>query len=115
MKNKEIISYTESLPGPAKTEFENLWMAISSLIPEAEELICYGLPTLRLRKKNVIHAGAWKNHIALYPGAAAVKKFSDHPDCSDHSKGSIRFTYGSEKLIPLALQLVEFRVREIAG
>lgn len=115
MKNKEIIAYTESLPEPSKTEFKNLWRAISSLIPESEELISYGLPTLRLRKKKAIHAGVWKNHIALYPGASAVKKFSDHPDCSDHSKESIRFTYGSEKLILFALQLVEFRMHEIAS
>lgn len=113
MKNEDVNAYIEGLAGPGKEAFKKLWNVLRQEVPEAEEIICYGLPTLRLNKKNLIHAGAWKEHMALYPGAAAVAHFSGHPDCGNHSKGSIRFSYGQNGLLDVAIELLRYRIQEL--
>lgn len=70
------------------------------LLPEANERICYGIPTFTLHK-NVIHYAAYKNHIGIYPGAKAIAHFKDYLKEYPHSKGAIQFPHN--KKIPFNL------------
>lgn len=53
--------------------------AILSAVPQAEELISWGMPTYRAGG-NQLHVGCAKNHIGLYPGAAAIERFAMRAD-----------------------------------
>ena len=74
---------------------------IHRVIPDAEEVISWQMPTWR-RKTNLIHFAAMKKHLGLYPGPDAVEHFSQvlKERGYSFSKGAIRFPYGD---VPLDL------------
>lgn len=74
---------------------------IKKVVPEADECICYGIPTYKLRG-NLVHFGAFKNHIGFYPGAQAIKEFESEIIHYKNAKGSVQFPFSQ----PLPLKLI---------
>ncbi len=76
--------------------------AIRQALPDAEEKIAWGMPTWH-QGRNLIHMGAAKHHISIYPGAEAVEAFAPEFDRLGlgYSKGAIRVPY--EEPLPLSL------------
>jgi uncharacterized protein YdhG (YjbR/CyaY superfamily) len=56
-------------------------------VPTAQEKISYGIPTFALGS-NLFHFAAFKAHIGLYPGAAAIKAFAAQLTSYRTSKGT---------------------------
>lgn len=85
--------------------------AISKAAPEAEEALKYGLPTFVL-KGNLVHFGAFKEHIGFYPAPSGIVAFKKELTSYEQSKGAIRFPL--DKPLPLSLvsKIVKFRVME---
>ena len=54
------------------------------------------------KKQNLIQFAAFKKHIGLYPGPAAVETFADRLQGYKTSKGTIQFPYD----MPLPLDLI---------
>ena len=53
------------------------------------------------KKRNLIQFAAFKKHVGLYPGPAAVEAFADQLNGYRTSKGTIQFLY--DKPLPLEL------------
>jgi len=73
---------------------------IRAVIPDAVEKISYQMPTF-WSGCNLIHFAAQKNHLGLYPGAAAMEYFKPRLTAYKTSKGAIQFpykTFGEEQL-----------------
>jgi uncharacterized protein YdhG (YjbR/CyaY superfamily) len=65
---------------------------LGAALPEAVETISYQLPTWKVGGRAVVYFAIWKNHAALYPGAAdAVTAFADELAPYEQTKGTIRF------------------------
>ena len=64
---------------------------LRSELPDAEEVISYGIPTFKVAGKNVIHYAGFKRHLTLFPGAI-VSDFADQLTGFKTSKGGIQFT-----------------------
>ena len=77
-----------------------VYNAIRTAIPDAEECISWQMPTFR-KGRNIIHFAAAKNHIGLYPGPEAVEMFADRLSGYKTSKGAIQFSNNKE--LPLEL------------
>ena len=86
-------------------------MLIHKEAPGATEKISYGVPTFYLNG-NLVHFGAQKNHIGLYPTSSGVNNFEKELKNYAHSTGAIRFPF--DRPIPYALirKIVKFRVKE---
>ena len=84
---------------------------IKKAAPEAEEAIKYRLPTFVL-KRNLVHFGAFKNHIGFYPTSSGTRNFKKQLSIHEGSKGAVRFPL--DRPIPFTLigRIVKFRVRE---
>jgi uncharacterized protein YdhG (YjbR/CyaY superfamily) len=89
----------------------NTSRAIRKAAPDAEEAIKYQIPTFTL-KGNLVHFGAYKNHIGFYPAPRALEEFKKELSAYEGSKGTVRFPF--DKPIPHALisRIVKFRVRK---
>lgn len=74
--------------------------AIRDALPEAQEKISWRMPTY-WNKHNIFHFAAFKNHMGIYPGPAAIEYFSDRLTSYKSSKGAIQFQY--KEPIPLDL------------
>ena len=68
--------------------------AIREALPDAVEKISWQMPTF-WKKRNLIHFAAQKNHLGIYPGAAAIEYFAPKLTGYKTSKGAVQFPYKS--------------------
>lgn len=84
---------------------------IKQLVPDAEECMNYGIPTLKLNG-NLVHYGVFKKHIGFFPGASGVAHFMDKLGDFKTSKGTIQFPYGKPYPFDLIKEIVLYRVEQ---
>lgn len=78
----------------------NVREVIRAALPNATEKISYQMPTF-WQGRNLIHFAAQKNHLGIYPGAAAMEHFAPRLVEYKTSKGAIQFpykTFGAEQM-----------------
>ncbi|HPJ24022.1 MAG TPA: DUF1801 domain-containing protein, partial [Bacillota bacterium] len=78
---------------------------------QAEETIKYGIPTF-VCKKNIVHFGAFKNHIGFFPSAEGIEAFKDEIKGYKTSKGTIHFPYSDDLPWDLIRRIVMFRLNQ---
>ena len=111
--NKAVEEYVESLPEGVRAGFDAAWKAIRELVPDGEETIRYGMPTVRSGGKNLVHFAVMKGHFGFYPTPSGVAAFADDIRGKyEYSKGAIRFPIGRKLPLGLIRKIVRFRVRE---
>lgn len=102
MKQSSIDIYILGLPEVAREKVKALRQLLMDLIPDSTEVISYGIPTINVKGKHVIHYAGYKNHIGLYPGSKAIEYFSEDLKGYKTSKGTIQIPLDD----PLPEQLI---------
>ena len=83
-------------------------------VPEAEQGMCYGMPTLMYRGKGLLAVMRTKKHIGLYPNSGRVlPEFAEQLADFDFDKGTLRFQPDSPPIDGLIKLIVEARRAEI--
>lgn len=59
-----------------------------AVLPEAEEVIAYGMPTLRHQGKYLIHFAGFAHHMSLFPGT--IRFTEDEPVEDSVVEGIVR-------------------------
>lgn len=95
-----IDKYIESQPEEVRMFLHEVAGAIEKALPEAKQKISWGMPTY-YDNHNIIHFGAHKNHLGIYPGPAAIEYFADRLIGFKTSKGAIQIPYSQN--LPLEL------------
>ena len=85
---------------------------IKAAAPDAEEKISYQLATFTLNGKNLVHFGAFKNHIGFYPTPSGTEAFKKEISKYKAAKGSIQFPIDKPMPLKLIARIVKFRVAE---
>lgn len=95
-----------------KTEFERIRKIIYKIVPDAEEMISYGIPTFKYKNKYLLYFGAFKDHMSIYPGAR-IESMKDKLKGFKLGKGTIQYT--ENNLIPESIikDLLINRVAEV--
>ena len=106
-----IDEYITLYPEDVQNILQKIRAIIKSAAPEAEETIKYQLPTFTLGG-NLVHFGAFKNHIGLYPTPSGTEKFKLEIAAYQGAKGSIRFPLDQPIPYDLISRIVAFRVTE---
>jgi len=83
----------------ARSSLSRLRAIIREELPEAQEVISYGIPTFKFNKTMVAFA-AFKKHCSFFPGHT-VREFTEDLKAYKTSKGTIQFT--PDKPIPETL------------
>ncbi len=107
-----IDKYISYYPDNVQVILQKIRATIRKAAPDAEEKISYQLATFTLNGKNLIHFGAFKKHIGLYPTSSGIEQFSDELAKYKGAKGSVQFTL--DEPVPYALinRIVKFRIQE---
>lgn len=84
---------------------------IKKAAPDAQEAIKYQLPTFVLNG-NLVHFGAFKNHIGFYPAPSGISVFKQELSVYESGKGSIQFPMDKEIPFELISKIVQYRVQE---
>ncbi|NLC84902.1 MAG: hypothetical protein GX749_07500 [Ruminococcaceae bacterium] len=87
---------------------------IRAAAPEATEKIAYQLPTF-WQGENLIHFGAFKNHIGLFPGGEATTEFAERLKDYKVSKGTIQLPLEKPIDHQLITDIVHWRLKKAAA
>ncbi len=108
---QSIDEYIAGFPPDVQELLQKIRRTIRAAAPDAEEAMKYGIPTFTL-KGNLVHFGAYEEHIGFYPAPTGIEAFKEELAVYGSGKGTIRFPL--DKPIPLGLisRIVKFRVKE---
>lgn len=111
---KDVDAYVAGFSPNVQAILKKVRATVTKAAPDAVEAIKYGLPTLVLNG-NLVHFGAFKNHIGFYATPSGHTKFRRELSRYESGKGSVQFPL--DEPIPYALitQIVKFRVKEASA
>jgi uncharacterized protein YdhG (YjbR/CyaY superfamily) len=108
-----VTAYIKAAYEPAGPRLGALRDVIRRAAPDAVERIAYGLAT-RHQDENLIHLGAFKHHIGVYPGAAAIVEFGDDLAAFKTSKGAFQIPHDAALPLELVARLTRWRLTQAA-
>lgn len=100
--HQTVTEYFATLPEEARVHTLALQSFLRELLPEATEVIKYGIPTF-VQNGNIIHYAGYKHHVGLYPGAGCIAHFHEQLSAYNVSKGTVQFKLDA----PLPWDLIE--------
>lgn len=104
-----IDAYIKTLPTERQEILQSIRNTIQKTVPDATEAISYGMPTFKLKGKNLVHFAAWKEHIGFYPTPSGTEQFKEELSEYVVSKGAIQFPFDKPIPFDLIRRIVEFR------
>lgn len=110
---KTVDEYIKSFPKGVGATLKTLRALFKKLAPKGEEAMKYGMPTLRLNNKNVLHYAAYEKHIGFYPTPSGVKAFEKDLGKYKFSKGAIQFPIDKPLPMGLITKIAKFRIKEV--
>jgi uncharacterized protein YdhG (YjbR/CyaY superfamily) len=109
-----VAAWLAALPEPARSRLLSLAEAVRAEAPAAVERIAYGLLTWH-HGENLIHLGAFAQHVGVYPGPAAIVAFADELSAFKTSKGAIQVPHDAPLPLALVSRLTRWRLAQVAG
>ncbi len=110
---KTVDEYIRSFPPDVQKKLEELRKIVLENVSEAKETISWRMPSYKLHGY-VIQFAAFKNHIGLFPGPAAIDAF--RPELSHYklSKGTIQLPLDEPIPADLVRKIILYNVKERA-
>lgn len=110
-----VDDYLAQLSAAQKAALERVRATVKQTVPEAKEVISYGMPGFTYKKKYLFGYAAFKDHLSIFPTGAPVEALQDKLGDFETSKGTVQFSV--EHPIPEALikELVSVRVEAITS
>jgi uncharacterized protein YdhG (YjbR/CyaY superfamily) len=108
-----IDEYLANVQQPQKDELERIRALIKSHVPDAKEVITYGMPGFKYSNKYLIAYAPFKNHLSIFPGAAAIDALSGKLKDYSVSKGTIQFTVTDPLPDMLIKEILGIRLNQI--
>jgi uncharacterized protein YdhG (YjbR/CyaY superfamily) len=96
-----IDDYLEKYDDPERAELEKIRSIVKAIVPDAEEVMTYGMPGFKYNGKYLIAFSVFKDHLGLFPASGPVEAHKDKLVNFKTSKGGIQFT--PQKPIPESL------------
>jgi uncharacterized protein YdhG (YjbR/CyaY superfamily) len=88
-----VDEYLAALPADQRQLLEGLRERIAGLVPDATQVISYGMPAFKLDGRFLLSYAGWKSHCSLYPLTDSfMASHADEIEPFERTKGSIHFT-----------------------
>ena len=109
---KDVDTYLALQTENVRIALEKMRRIIKTTVPEAEEVISYGMPAYRYHGMLVYFAG-FKNHYSLFPGnASMIAEMAEELKGYKTSKGTIQFALDKPMPVTLIKKIVKARMKE---
>jgi len=113
-RDPRVDAYLTGLPPDQRELLEDLRARVARLVPDAKELISYGMPAFKLHGRFLVSYAGWKRHCSIYPltdaflaaHRAALAGFG-------RTKGSLHFTPAAPVPDALLDELILARVGDL--
>lgn len=112
-KSSVFESHLSKLPDDQRKALLSLREIILSVMPDAEEVISYGVPMFKHSGKGVVAMSAKKDYCSLHLMSPPLAKAME-PELKKYLKGAtLHFTPGRPLPAPLVKKIVKARLKEI--
>lgn len=108
----DIDKYILQFPEEVQKILNQIRKIIKENVPEAEEMISYGMPGYKTNKKPLVYFAAYKNHIGFYATPTGHSEFKDALSKYKQGKGSVQFPLDKPMPYELIERIVKFRAKE---
>ena len=114
MSAEEVDAYLREVEEPKRSTLETLRRTILEVVPQAEQVISYGVPAFRVAGKTVAGFAAFKDHLSYLPFSGSVlAQLADELDGYTMTKSSLHFPVDRPLPKRLVKQLIAVRLAEI--
>lgn len=110
---RPVDAYVAGFDGDARTALVELRALLREAVPDATETISYGIPTLDLHGRHVLHYAGYARHVGLYPTPSGMVAFDADLARYARGKGSVRFPLGEPLPVELIRRIAALRVAEV--
>jgi len=110
-----VTEYIASQPKPVQTLLKRVRSTIRKAVPDADEMISYGIPAYKLHGRVLVYFAAFKAHYSIYPFSAALAKaLKDQIGPYEYnSKGTIRFPLDRPVPVRLVASIAKARAKDV--
>ncbi len=113
MSAQEVDDYLSGIDEPKRTTLAALRRAILDVVPEAEEVISYGVPAFRVRGKTIAGFAAFKAHLSYLPFSGSVlSQLGDELGGYTMTKSSLHFPIDQSLPEELVQKLIALRLAD---
>lgn len=114
MSKQEVDRYLAGIEEPKRSTLESLRQTVASIVPDAEEVISYGMPGFRLDGKMIAGYAAFKNHLAYLPHSGSVLgELTNELAGYASTSGSLHFPIDKPLPRSLVKKLIDVRLKQI--
>ena len=110
---RNVDEYLAAVPKDSRATLEKVRQTIKSIVPDADEVISYQMPTFKYKGRMLISFAAFSEHCSLFPGASPIEAHQNELKSYQTSKGTIRFPIGKPLPATLVRKLIKTRIKEI--
>ena len=113
---KSVAEYIAAQPKASQPVLRNVRSVIRKALPDAEEVISYGMPAYRVHGYVALFFAGWRDHYSLYPVndqlVASLGRQSTSYEVND--KGTIRFPLSEPVPAKLIAAIAKAKANEAA-
>ena len=109
-----IDDYLGKIEPGKRARLERIRVIARQVVPDAQEVISYGMPTLQYHGKSFLGFDAHVSHIGIYPySGEEISIFKDKLGAYGLSKGAIRVPYDTPFPESLLKEIITHRIKRI--
>ena len=108
-----IDTYLRNIPTLEREILECVRDAVHELVPDAQEVISYGMPGFKYEGKYVCGFNAFKDHLSFFPTSEPIAQLRDQLADYKIATGTIQFNAEQPLPVPLIKALVQVRLDAI--
>lgn len=110
-KPENIDQYYSQFTPEYQDKMRQLHQLVKETVPDALEVISYGMPAFKLNGRHLIYYAATKNHLGFYPaGTSTVDTFKNAG--YEVTKGSVHFPWNQPLPEDLLKKMIKVRANE---
>jgi len=109
-----IDDYLKKIDPPERAELERIRSIVKQMVPDAEEVIAYGMPGFKYRGKYLLGYNALKDHLSLFPTSEPIEQLAGKLSDFKLSRGTIRFQLDHPIPEDLIKEIVAIRLKAIS-
>jgi uncharacterized protein YdhG (YjbR/CyaY superfamily) len=109
----DVDAYLSRLEEPTRGTLQTLRRTILEIVPEAEEVISYGVPAFRVGGETVAGFAAFRDHLSYLPFSGSVlSKLAEDLEGYTTTKSALHFAAGRPLPKTLVQKLIAVRLAE---
>jgi uncharacterized protein YdhG (YjbR/CyaY superfamily) len=109
-----VDDYLAAQPQAARRVLRRVRSVVRKAVPEAEEVISYKIPTLKLHGTVVLHFAGWRHYYSIYPAnSRMLAALGDELAPYLAEKSTLRFRLDDPVPAALIERIAKFRADEI--